>query len=77
VVIHVQYVSWEKEIKQLEREIEKLESRQVEINEKISSEDFSAKPDDLKTLILEQSKNQETLDQKFSRWEEVGFLLNS
>ncbi len=73
---HNQLRAWEKEFKQLERDIEKLEARQTEINERLSNEDFSSKADELRNLIAEQTKNQESLDQKFQRWEEVGSLLN-
>jgi len=69
--------SWEREIERLEREILKLESRQSELNDLLSSEDFSKQPDRLKTLIEEQTKNQQNLDQKVSRWEEVGTLLSA
>lgn len=67
---------WAKEIEKLEREILSLESQQTEINEKLSGEDFSKNSIGLNDLIEEQTKNQTNLDQKVSRWEEVGTLLS-
>lgn len=67
---------WAKEIEKLEREILSLESQQNKINEKLSGEDFSKNSIGLNDLIEEQTKNQTNLDQKVSRWEEVGTLLS-
>ncbi len=68
--------NWEKEIKTLEREIEKLEVVLAEINSRLSTEDFSAKQKDLFDLIDEQTKQQHSLDTKMKRWEEIGSLLH-
>ena len=68
--------NWEKEFKTLERDIEKLEVLLGEINGRLSKEDFSTNQKDLFDLIDEQTKQQHLLDQKMSRWEALGELLN-
>ena len=68
---------WEKELKKTEEDIVKFEAKQAEINEQLSTRDFSADPQALKKLIDEQTKIQSELDQKLSRWEELGILLGS
>jgi ATP-binding cassette subfamily F protein 3 len=73
---HNQIRSWEREFEKLEKEIAKLEERQGVINVRLSNEDFSGKAIDLKNLIDEQTKNQTSMDEKVSRWEEVGMILS-
>ncbi|MBC7396247.1 MAG: hypothetical protein H7333_02295, partial [Bdellovibrionales bacterium] len=63
-------------LKSLERDIEKLEVLLGEINGRLSKEDFSTNQKDLFDLIDEQTKQQHLLDQKMSRWEALGELLN-
>jgi ATP-binding cassette subfamily F protein 3 len=74
---HNQVRSWEREFDKLEKEIALLEMRQGEISVRLSTEDFSKKGLDLKTLIEEQTHNQIIMDQKVLRWEEVGTYLGS
>jgi hypothetical protein len=68
---------WEKALKKIEGDIVKLESRQAEINEKLSTEDFSSNPNALKSLIDEQTEIQTELEAKLGRWEELGTLLGN
>lgn len=68
---------WEKALKKIEGDIVKLESRQAEINEKLSTEDFSSNPNALKSLIDEQTEIQTELEEKLGRWEELGTLLGN
>jgi len=65
----------ENELKKLEKDIESLESRQNEISDLLSTGDFGGDPAGLRHLIDEQTKNQQSLDQKFARWEELSLLL--
>jgi ATP-binding cassette subfamily F protein 3 len=67
--------AYRSEFAKLETEIQKLETRQAEINQRLSTEDFAQNAVLLRELIDEQSKNQQNLDQKFARWEELGGLL--
>ena len=67
--------AWENELKKTEKEIAVLEKRQYELNQQLSTEDFSNAANRLRELIDEQTKNQVSLDQKLSRWEELGSLL--
>lgn len=67
--------SWQKEFAQLEIDIQKIEIRQAEINQRLSSENFSSQAALMRELIDEQSKNQLNLDQKMARWEELGGYL--
>ena len=67
--------AWENELKKTEKEIAQLEGRQYELNTIISTEDFSTQAARLLELIDEQSKNQITLNQKLSRWEELSCLV--
>jgi ATP-binding cassette subfamily F protein 3 len=67
--------SWENELKKLEKEIEQIEARQNEISDLLSTGDFSSDPAGLRHSIDEQTKNQQSLDQKYARWEELSLLL--
>jgi ATP-binding cassette subfamily F protein 3 len=67
--------SWENELKKIEKDIASLESRQNEISDLLATGDFAGDPAGLRHLIDEQTKNQQSLDQKFSRWEELSLLL--
>jgi ATP-binding cassette subfamily F protein 3 len=67
--------SWENELKKLEKEIEQLEARQNQISDLLSTGDFSSDPAGLRHSIDEQTKNQQSLDQKYARWEELSLLL--
>ncbi len=67
--------AWENELKKVEKEITELEKRQYELSQQLSTEDFSQAASKLKELITEQTKNQSTLDQKLSRWEELSTLV--
>ena len=74
---HNQIRSWEREFQKTETEISKLEARQSEINESLSTKDFSQDQAGLKKLIEEQTANQSLLETKMARWEELGTLLDS
>ncbi len=74
---HNQIRSWEREFQKTETEIAKVEIRLSEINEKLSSTDFSADADALRKLIGEQTEHQRLLETKMARWEELGSLLGS
>jgi ATP-binding cassette subfamily F protein 3 len=67
--------AWENELKKVEKEIAELEKRQYELSELLSTQDFSNKASDLRALIEEQTKNQQSMDTKMARWEELGTLL--
>ena len=74
---HNQIRNWEKEFEKIEKNISKLELRQSEINHRLSTEDFSQKSMDLKLIIEEQTQNQMQMDEKISRWEQLGDLLSN
>jgi len=67
--------AWENELKKTEKEITELEKRQYELSQVIATEDFTQAAARLRELIDEQTKNQLTLDQKLSRWEELSTLV--
>jgi ATP-binding cassette subfamily F protein 3 len=67
--------AWENELKKVEKEITELEKRQYELSQQLSSEDFSNRATVLRDLIDEQTKNQQSLDQKLTRWEELSVLV--
>lgn len=69
--------SWETEVKKTEADIIQLEKRQSEVNDAISSVDFTNEQAKLKALLEEQSNNQILLNQKLSRWEELVNHLES
>ena len=69
--------NWKSELQKIEVEINKLETRLNEINQMLSTEDFSNRAIDLKKLIDEQTQAQATLDTRMNRWEELCVFLSN
>ena len=65
--------SEQKEFKQLEKEIEKLENRKKEINSEFENENISG--DEIQILSKELGEVNNTIDKKEERWMELSMKL--
>jgi hypothetical protein len=69
--------SWQSEKDQVEKRIAALEKEQAELQAKMQDPETYANKALIQDLLNQQRKNDLELEQSFSRWEELGLLLES
>ncbi|MFN8789972.1 MAG: ABC-F family ATP-binding cassette domain-containing protein [Bdellovibrionales bacterium] len=71
-----QRASWQRELQQIESQIEDLEGRQSEIQRQLSNPDTYAQKNEVMQLLQQQRELQTELEKKYFRWEELSSWLS-